>query len=722
MRSQHKRSLGTLGFGLLIGLLGSLVSLLPITAAWEEGVGLGLLFHLRGPRPAPPEVIIVSINGETAAQLGLGEEIPEWPRALHAELIDRLNDADAKVIAIDIFFKKPRDEAMDRRLAKAIARAGNILLVGYLEKRQVKAGAQTLQIERLIPPTTLLADAAAGVAPFVLPKVPVRVSRFWTFNGENTLPSLPALALYQVANGGGSPLDQLLDPATPMTGQTQIVENGNQIPMARRLRHEAALRHRLREIIQAEHTPGLTPSRKLTLQALLTLYEGETYPYLNFYGPPSTIRTIPYQQLLDNETDLQQTLAGKAVFIGYAGNYQPKQRDGFYTVFSQDNGLDLSGVEISATAFANLLHGETLTPLSPLSRIILCLTYGLLLSLLLRSLPGSMGIFVTLLLAMTLFSLVYGLFERYQLWLPWFVPLALQTPLAMILVLTWSYRQMRISREQLRELFGYYLPGDVIDRLAQDKERAMEHSDKAFGICLASDARQYTRLAEQMEPVDLQAFLNRYYQILFAPVRTREGVVSDVVGDAMLAIWPATHADPALRQRACEAALEIVKTLEMSSLDPPLPTGIGLHAGELVMSHVGAIDHFEYRAVGDMVNTTSRIEAMNKLLGTTILASEAMLPGLKGILTRELGAFLVTGRQQPIVLHEIAALEADATPALRELHQTFAAALAEWQTGNRESAHIRFEAILQRYPEDGPSTYYVQQYRERRRSQINPLA
>jgi adenylate cyclase len=353
--------------------------------------------------------------------------------------------------------------------------------------------------------------------------------------------------------------------------------------------------------------------------------------------------------------------------------------------------------------------------------LLLCLAYGIAITLLLRRLPGNLGILACLLAALGYFALVYGLFHSHQIWLPWFVPLGLQTPLAMILVLSWHYRQMRLSREQLRELFGYYLPGDVIDRLAQDKEHTMERSDKAFGICLASDARQYTRLAEHMEPIALQAFLNRYYEILFAPVRRRDGVVSDVVGDAMLAIWPAARPDPELRQRACEAALEIVRNLKKSPLDPPLPTGIGLHAGELVMSHVGAIDHFEYRAVGDMVNTTSRIEAMNKLLGTTILASEDMLSGLKGIVSRELGPFLVAGRQQPIILYEIAALEAEATPELLQLHLAFAVALARWKKGDRSGAHDRFVEILQHYPDDGPSQYYVEQYSERRRSRINPL-
>ena len=710
MRTNTQGRLGSLGLGLMIGLLGAILALLPVTASWEEGVGLGLLFKWRGQRPMPDEVVIVSINGETAAQLGLGEEIPEWPRSLHAELIDKLHKAGAAAIAIDIFFKKPRDPQQDTALAEAVDRAGNVLLVAYLNQQRHRSGEQTLLVEQLMPPIPPLVETAAGIGPFVLPKVPVRVSRFWTFNGDNNLPSLPVLTLQQLADPDGSQLVQM---------QPNITASRDPVARLQQLRKDKSLQERLS---QSLGNSDLSPPEQRSWQALLKLAGDDAYPYLNFYGPPATIRTLPYQTLLNGDAGGLADLRGKVVFIGYAGDYQPTQQDGFYTVFSQDNGLDLSGVEIAATAFANLLHQETITPLSPAGIILLLMAFGLGMTLLLRHLPGSLGVFSALLLGAAYLGLTYTLFTQQQLWLPWFIPLAIQLPLAMILVLSWHYRQMRHSREQLRELFGYYLPGDVIDRLAEDKQQVMEQSDRAFGICLATDARQYTSLSEHMDPEALQVFLNRYYEILFTPVRNRNGVVSDVIGDAMLAIWPAHRPDPQLRQQACEAALEIVRALENAELDPKLPTGIGLHAGELVMSHVGAIDHFEYRAVGDMVNTATRIETLNKMLGTRILASEEMLLGVEGLVTRELGTFSVAGRQQPIVLHEIVSLSHEATPELLEFHREFALALAKWKAGERQQALPIFETLHRRYPDDGPSRYYIEQYHERRRSRINPSA
>ncbi|MBV2093858.1 MAG: adenylate/guanylate cyclase domain-containing protein [Candidatus Thiodiazotropha sp. (ex Codakia orbicularis)] len=705
------------GLGLFIGLCGIVISFSPGSAAWEENIGLSLLFELRGQRPPPSRVVIVSINGETAEQLGLGEEIPHWPRSIHASLIDRLNQAGVAVIAFDIFFKKARPPGSNESMVRAIRDAGNVLLVAYLQQQRILDGQTHVDIERLIPPTEQLAEAALGIAPFVLPKIPVRVSRFWTFTGENRLMSLPAAALQLIADPDGSHLRNLLQsigekPSLPSDWQSQL-------HAAREIFNDSSLQGRLLEAFSTGQPTSLNPSQRSLLRSLLTLYTGHAYPYINFYGPPGTIPTIPIDEIIGAPPGGLDNLKDKVVFIGYAGTYQPKQKDGFYTVYSQPNGLDLSGVEIAATAFANLLAAETLSPLGRGSLAMLLLGYGMAITLLFRWLPGLRSILMGLVICLLYLTLAYGLFEQQNLWLPWFVPVALQTPLALILSQTWHYRQMRSSRERLRELFGYYLPGDVIDQLAQHKKEPMTDSSTAFGVCLATDAQSYTEFAESLDPVELQNYLNRYYEILFKPVRARNGVVSDVVGDAMLAIWPSTEPDPKLHQMACEAGLAINRSLQQSDLEPKLFTRIGLHAGELVMSHVGAIDHFEYRAVGDMVNTTSRIENLNKLLGTSILASSATVDGLKGIATREVGQFVVAGKQLPITIHEVAAMSDEVSPGLRRLHADFADALAAWMRGDRESSYEKFKRILAEHPDDGPTQYYVEQYRERRKSRKN---
>jgi len=705
-----------LGLGLTIGLLGVLLASLPAASGWEEEIGLDLLFRLRGAQTPPPEVVLVALDGDSGRRLGLSDELTRWPRSVYVRLLERLRSAGATVIVFDIYFKRSRDPVQDRRLASAMRRAGNVILVGYLEREVLElgeAGPGGVEIERLRPPVQALAEAAAAVAPFVLPKVPVKVSRFWTFHGANELASLPAAALEHWTAADRERLYDLMQrtlarDADRLPALEPETDRQHALPAIRTLlRADPRLRVALQQALRSADGSAMPEPARLRLEALLALYGDQVRPYLNFYGPPGSLTRIPLHEVLQAPRDQLQRLQGKVVFVGYADRYQPKQKDGFYTVFSQADGLDLSGVEIAATAFANLLHRETIRPLGSAAKLSILLGYGILLTLLLRLLPGLGGLALGLLAALGYFALVYGLFSTTRHWLPWFIPLVLQTPLAVLGVAVWRYREAHLGRQRLRQVFGYYLPGEVVDRLAEQTGPALAPGESAFGVCLASDAEQYTRLAESMPPEALKALLNRYYELLFTPVRSRGGTISDVVGDAMMAIWSAPGPDASIRRRACEAALEIRRAVAATDMQPVLRTRIGLHAGELMMSHVGAMDHYEYRAVGDIVNTAARIENLNKLLQTRVLASESMVEGLDGFVFRELGWFLLKGKRRALKVYEVVAEAGALDPELHELLERFAAALRIWQQGDRQRARQAFQALHQDYPTDGPTGYYL---------------
>jgi adenylate cyclase len=144
---------------------------------------------------------------------------------------------------------------------------------------------------------------------------------------------------------------------------------------------------------------------------------------------------------------------------------------------------------------------------------------------------------------------------------------------------------------------------------------ARDKGQRVYGICLMTDAERYTALCERLEPERLHALMNRYYEALFEPVIRRGGIISNIVGDSMLALWTTELPDRRSREQACLAALEIADAAERFNLAQDgirLPTRIGLHCGELVLGPVGAADHYEYRAVGDIVNTASRVQGLNK--------------------------------------------------------------------------------------------------------------
>jgi adenylate cyclase len=134
---------------------------------------------------------------------------------------------------------------------------------------------------------------------------------------------------------------------------------------------------------------------------------------------------------------------------------------------------------------------------------------------------------------------------------------------------------------------------------------------------------------------------------------------------------------------------------------------MGLHSGQLALGSVGAINHFEYRAVGDIVNTVSRIESLNKKLGTSILVSADVLHQLDDFRTRELGEFLLSGKSKPIVIHELLCPKDQASEKHQNLCEVFAEALSAYRNQSWEKAIDKLKASLQISEQDGPSLFYL---------------
>lgn len=200
-KARHPRLIKSLALGAVTGLLGVFCCALPPVERLELDLGLDALFHLRGPRAAPEEAVIVSMDAESSRRLGLVNDPEVWPRSLHARLVDALAAEGARVIVFDVIFAQPRDRSHDRAFAKATRAAGNVVLFEYLQREPVTDAdgeivAADLGIERRVPPVEAFARAAAAVAPFPLPKVPAKVSQAWLFKpGAGDVATLPVAAL-----------------------------------------------------------------------------------------------------------------------------------------------------------------------------------------------------------------------------------------------------------------------------------------------------------------------------------------------------------------------------------------------------------------------------------------------------------------------------------------------------------------------------------------------
>ncbi|MGA7181049.1 MAG: adenylate/guanylate cyclase domain-containing protein [Thiobacillaceae bacterium] len=695
-----------------MALIGIMASMVPPVAAIEKDIGLGWLFELRGARPAPAEVVVVTIDRQSSDALGLPNKPSKWPRALHARLVRKLKEFGAQVVIFDVIFEEARNPAQDAEFAQACREAGNIVLFEYLKRESLGGVDSTLMVERVVPPITELARAAAALAPFPLPKVPVKVSDSWLFKtGAGDAPTLPVAALQLYARPFHAELLRLLHETASEEGFAAPALDESPVAIAQDLRQlfltHPNLAPRLRARLKDQTTVANSRARSV-LRALVDVYSGPSSRTLDFYGPPRSITTIPYYRVLEGHLS-PADFAGKAVFVGFSEQLQPEQKDGFYTVFSQPSGLDMSGVEIAATAFANLLEGHSVKSL-PLSQYYLVIAlWGLALGTLLL-LPPVVLLPTTAALAAAYFGLAYHSFAGDGTWLPVVVPLLLQLPAALLGALLWRYLDVRRERQRIRKAFQHYLPGPVVDALSRGTADMTTKPEVMHGICLATDAEQYATLAERLQPEVLHTLLNRYYDTLFEPVRRRGGFISDVVGDSMLAIWAARTAQPSLRGQACHAALDIMDAVDAFNRRTPeaiLPTRLGLHCGEIVLGNVGAGDHYEYRAVGDIVNTATRVEGLNKQLGTRALASLQMIEGIEDIVTRELGSFRLSGKTQPLVIHELVGRAGQVDAAVQERCAVFAEGLRAFRAESWREAVEAFQRLLTKFGDDEPSRYYL---------------
>ena len=685
---------------------------------------LAIWFALRGTKSPPQEVAIVNLGSESAARLGLPDRPEKWPRTIYADLIEGLSRLGVAVIAMDIYFPAPRGSTGDKLLARAMKRAGNVVLFEYMKRRVISLdrvhgpNAPRLMVETIVPPLSLFEKSAAATAPFPLPKVPVRLNRFWAFkSAAGDAPTLPVVALYVSAlnrfDGFLRHLGQLFPEMAPQLpeNRNEALKNRQVEILARRLRQYLLLHGpQAEEALNAlafQSTLGEEGERKFLRAVIMACMEPEA-PFLNFYGPPGTLRIIPGYKVLEcrDKGECLPDLKNKAVFIGAARQEPSEQKDGFYTVFTRSDGLDLSGVEIAATAFSNLLEGETLRPLNQwLQALVICF-WGTFIILVAFFIPPAMSVLaVVSASALYLFTGLF-LFINRAVFLPFVTPVLFPGLVAYGLSVLWQYIRVSAERRNINEAFLHYLPSRVVNSLARDRAFIKRPPQMLYGICLMTDAERYTTLSEHMDPGKLAALMNSYYERIFEPVKRHGGIVSDVLGDSMLAIWTGTKPAGTLKTSAARAALEIMEAAARFNAENQsvrLPTRIGLHSGYLALGHLGALDHYEFTPIGDIVNTASRIEGLNKYLGTRILASAEVLDNASGLLTRELGTFLLAGKSIPVVIYEIISTVEDSTLFQMRLCELFVRALRDFRDKKWQEAARAFREC----GEDGPARFYL---------------
>lgn len=203
-----------------------------------------------------------------------------------------------------------------------------------------------------------------------------------------------------------------------------------------------------------------------------------------------------------------------------------------------------------------------------------------------------------------------------------------------------------------------FVPREVARQVKFSEQRMdVGFSEVREATILFTAIEGFTSISENMEPTELIATLNAYFNVISRPIERHGGVINEFQGDAILATY---HVPDELEDHAVEAlraAVEIQQVLNEHLLGNGLQlrSRIGINSGVIVGGLVGSGDRLGYTVHGDEVNLAARLEQLNKHYQTEIMVSPRIreLAGVDALKFREIESVTVRGRQSPVLVYSV---------------------------------------------------------------------
>jgi adenylate cyclase len=606
------RVLRAMLIGLLVSVAVTALSRTGILAGWETRAVDAFLF-LRERVPAP-EIVLVVIDDDAFAALGQRQPLP---RRYLADLADFLLRSGARVVAFDLVVTTPSQPEDDQALV-ATARRWAAERPGALVFASLAVPEAGTRAYTLLPPFSPELTALLGFAnaPVGADGVVRRFTPALTASGGGRIPALSLAALAGSTGLGAGELVARLGAARAT------------IPLP----------------VRDEH--GRLARAETSLAQL-----GGIPWRIDYTGPPGAFTSFPSEPLValarsGTTPDADNPFRDRIVLVGATFL---ESRDSFPT----PTGL-MSGVEIQANMVNTLLARRTLLPppwylnLALLTAV--CVSISLL-SLWLR--PAWLAL-VALGLVAALVAASYEAYTRGGYWLDFLAPLL--GTLAYLQGAHW------LRRRRLRSAFGQYVSPQVMDQVL--RQGSSLGGEVRRVTVLMSDLRGFTTISENLPPEVVSAMMNEYFTAMVDVILAHRGLVQDFIGDAIMAVYGAPLDDPehcwhaARSAVGMHAALESLNRAWEADGRGPLAMGVAVHTGPVFAGTLGAPRKKKYAVLGDTVNLTSRMEGLNRDLGTGILISGAALAVLRDrVVVRDRGRVAVKGRREPVEIHELLSLE-----------------------------------------------------------------
>jgi adenylate cyclase len=351
---------------------------------------------------------------------------------------------------------------------------------------------------------------------------------------------------------------------------------------------------------------------------------GADLQWIDYAGSPGTVTSYSYSRVHDGVVP-PSVFKNKVVVIGATA---PSLQD----IHATPTGSVMSGPEIQANAIATALNGFPLRSLPNLWNIVLIVALGLIVPLVsLRAGP---------LVSVAVGTVVYALFSLgTQLGFESGTVSSYIYPTAALAMATVGsigthYTLAAFERERVRDVFSRFVPEQVVDQvLAQADADLRLQGKELVTTVMFSDLRGFTSSAEDMPAENVITVLNYYLQEMSEAILAHGGTLVCYMGDGIYAIWGAPleqedHADRALaagREMLLERLPKFNAWMREQGYGEGYFMGVGLNSGPVMTGNVGHERRMDYTAVGDVVNTASRIEGMTKGTPYSVLIAESTI-------------------------------------------------------------------------------------------------
>jgi len=656
------------------------ITLLPLLLAVLHALGafqLGVLHRLddivydarlRATLPATHDarIVVVDVDERSLAEQGRWP----WPRDRVAQLVDRLfDDQRIALLGFDmVFAEADRSSGLDQ--LEQLARGALANQPGFAERVQALRPeldhdarlARSLQRRPVVLGYYFTSDRGghtSGVLPApVLRPADLSGGRLpatqWSGYGANIAPLAAAAPHAGFFNA-------VADPDGVVRSLPLLAEHGGQYyeSLALALFRQVTGMPR---VTPGYATQGVGPGGTAAVESLRLAHGNRTLPiavderlavlvpYRGPGGPQGGSFTyVSAADVLAGRLAPGQ-LAGKIVLLGTTA-------PGLHDLRVTPVGEAYPGVETHANLLASLLDGQALVrPDYALGYELLALLLsGLVLAFGLPLLSAGRAVLLSLAVGATLVGLNFWLYLGHGLVLPLASSLV-TAGLAFALNMSYGYLVESRAKRELAQRFGTYVPPELVQEMLQAPDAYGMTAQTREMTVMFCDLKGFTTLSETMEPTQVQALLNTVFSRLTQIISYHRGTIDKYMGDCVMAFWGAPLEAHDHAARAVAAALAMVREIERLNAEnalqglPAIGVGIGLSSGPMCVGDMGSDVRRSYTVVGDTVNLGARLEALSRVYGVDVLASETTRAAAPGMAWQEIDRVRVKGRAAAVTV------------------------------------------------------------------------